>query len=152
MWGLFHKIFNKYLFFRFDFMCVVRVFINFFSNIYKREEIIRTYRSPNKDSNIFHTFLGLPHLSNSQKEVNFSEKGHKISGRHPLRVTGTPSRPLPFVHFLSMPHIGGSLHWWSCNSCCHVWAFTVKAELCSSYVSGDQMERLHFLAGTSEER
>lgn len=58
-------------------MCVVRVFIKFFSNIYKREDIIRTYWSPIKDSNIFHMFLGLPHLSNSQKEVNSSEKGIK---------------------------------------------------------------------------
>lgn len=64
-------------------------------------------------------FRLLPSLT--KKKGDFSEIGNEILGRHPLRVPGTPFHPLPLVFgSFHAPQIGGSLHWWSYNSCCHV--------------------------------
>lgn len=96
----------------------------------KREENRRTCWAPDKSyskKQESEEFRGASSLSHRKKEEDFQEKEDDISSHLPLRVPGTPFPPFPLVQIFPYPRkIGGSLHWWSYNSCCHVRAFTVK--------------------------
>lgn len=90
---------------------------------------------------LFRGLLPTRKMAISQKRLD------EILWRHPLRVPGKPPHPLP--PSFHAPQIGGSLHWWSYNSSCHVTAFTVKLKHAHAMSLGSQW-RLQFFGGVWE--
>lgn len=78
-----------------------------------------------------------------KKKKWFLRKGGWNIRTLPFKSAGNPSPTPVTCSNLSIPHkIGGSLQWWSYNSCCHVWAFTVKLKHASAMSLGTKW-RLH---------
>ncbi len=102
----------------------------------------QSYQNKQESEEFPTRFRGL--LPSLTKNGDFSEKGDDILGHRSLRVPGTPYPPSHLFGSFHTPQIGGSLHWWSYNSCCHVWVFTVKLKRARVMSLGTKW-RLHVL-------